>query len=500
MQSRRILLVDDEPALLEVCREGLNEKGYSVLTASNGEEALQLLEQEHVDLVVSDIKMPRLGGLDLIKEIRERHLDIAVIVLTGYGTIENAVECLQQGASEYLLKPFDFSRLTHKIEKVFEERRLKQYDSEVGGLLHILSLERELSMELDEPSLLKRFLRHVRKTFRPTALAYFAPRQERMEPLIVLGQYFKDNEALEWFEQAADSVASTAQPRLFDPMNIAASKLAKKIALSGVSAMAAPLNAFYEQDGVLVIVRDTQNAPLNGNGNGRSNGFNLNDLQLFSIFTAHAGSAAGYHRSCRRMQRMNVEFITSYVQAVEAKDPYTKGHSEVVRDICLLLGEALGLDPDQLNDLGAAALLHDIGKIGIPDEILNKPESLTSAEQRIMRRHPAIARDILAGVKSLNSILPLVYHHHERYDGSGYPDGLNGEDIPYMARILQVADGFEAMTSNRAYQQARGAQEALQILQAGAGKQWDPRIVEAWIHLVENGDAPRFCTMSPVTS
>ncbi|TVM16942.1 response regulator receiver protein [Oceanidesulfovibrio indonesiensis] len=480
MQSQRILLVDDEPVLLEVCREGLIEKGYAVQTANNGAEALDILEREPFELVISDIRMPRLGGLDLIKEIKHRRLDTSVIVLTGYGTIENAVECLQQGASEYLLKPFDFSRLISKIEKVFEERRLKRYDSEVGGLLHILSLERELSMELDEPGLLKKFLHHVKKTFKPTAMAYFTPRNGGMDPFFTLGSFFKEPGTLRWFEQMAGSVANSAQPRLVDPANGVGSNVTKQLGLVGVSAMAAPLNAFYEKDGVLVVVRDARSE------NPRTSAFGLSDLQLFTIFAAHAGSAAGYHRSCRRIQRMNVEFITSYVQAVEAKDTYTKGHSERVRDISLQLGQALGLGQAQLDDLGAAALLHDIGKIGIPDEILNKPNALNFHEQKIMRRHPVIARDILAGVKSLHPILPVVYHHHERYDGLGYPDGLSGEAIPYLARILQVADGFEAMTSNRAYQQARDAHEALDILQAGAGKQWDPAIVNAWAQAIEN--------------
>lgn len=479
MQSKNILLVDDEPGLLEVCREGLIDNGYTVLTANNGEEALHILAREHVDLVVSDIKMPRLGGLELIKAIRDRGQDTAVIVLTGYGTIENAVECLQLGASDYLLKPFDFSRLFHKIEKVFEERRLKRYDTEVGGLLHILSLERELSVELDEPGLLKKFLHHVNKTFRPSAMAYFVPRLKRMEPVFTRGLFFQEPAALQWFERLAGSVASSAQPRLIDPMAGDGDQGTKKFGLSGVSAMAAPLNSFYEKDGVLVVISDAQARRQSGKG------FGLNDLQLFSIFTSHAGSAAGYHRSCRRIRLMNVEFITSYVQAVEAKDPYTKGHSERVRDFCLHLGGSLGLDNGQLEDLGAAALLHDIGKIGIPDEILNKPKTLTSQEEYVMRRHPAIARDILAGVKSLRPVLPVVYHHHERYDGSGYPDGLSGEAIPYLARIIQVADGFEAMTSNRAYQKARGTREAMEILQDGAGKQWDPNIVKAWKHTFE---------------
>jgi len=487
MKSTRILLVDDEPGLLEVCQEGLTDHGYTVLAAHNGEEALEILDREQVDLVISDMRMPRLGGLELLQEMGRRKLGAAVIVLTGYGTIQNAVECLQLGASDYLLKPFEFSLLIQKIEKVLQERRLKRYDTEVGDLLHILSLDRELSAQPDEPGLLRKFLHHVKKTFAPSSMAYFVPAghdDAGMEPLFTLGPFFKREEPLAWFAGFAGAVAATAQPRLIDPL-MGASGTDESFDVSGISAMAAPLNAFFEKEGVLAVVREAR-----GEGGTGPNGeaFSLGDLQLFSIFAAHAGSAAGYHRSCRRIQRMNLEFVTSYVQAVEAKDRYTKGHSVRVRNYCLRLADALGLDRCQREDLAAAALLHDIGKIGIPDEILNKPMTLTQEEGRIMRRHPAIARDILSGVKSLQPLLPVIYHHHERYDGSGYPDGLQGKDIPFLARIIQVADGFEAMTSNRAYQRARAATHALDILQQGAGSQWDPQVVQAWDSVVRQDE------------
>jgi HD-GYP domain-containing protein (c-di-GMP phosphodiesterase class II) len=134
--------------------------------------------------------------------------------------------------------------------------------------------------------------------------------------------------------------------------------------------------------------------------------------------------------------------------------------------------------------------LHDIGKIGIPDVILNKPSSLTTEEFEIMKRHPEVGRDILSRVSSLDAVVPLVLHHHEWFNGQGYPTGKSGEDIPFLARILSVADGFEALTSIRSYHEAMTVPQVKRALQDGAGRQWDPRVVEAWVGLLEGDVLP----------
>jgi len=478
MVSKRILLVDDEPQLLDVCREGLAGAGYEVLTASNGEAALAALAATPVDLVVSDMKMPRLGGLELLKKIKERGLGAAVIFLTGYGTIENAVECLQHGAADYLLKPFDFGLLFAKIEKVFQERLLKRYDTAVGDLLHILTLNRDLQQQDDEPGLLKKFLQHVKKTFAPDALVYylFGDGRAQPDPFFTWGPFFGDPERVRWFASLAGGVLRLGQPKLIDPQLRRPGEAPQGPApfdTAALSALAAPVHGFFGKDGVVAVVRANGKPP-----------YSLADLQLFSIFVTHAGSAAGFHRSCRHIQQMNTEMIASFVQAVEAKDFYTKGHSERVRDYSVRLARHMGLAPREQEDISSAALLHDIGKIGIPDGILNKPGRLTGDGRAVMSEHPAIAGEILAGVQSLRELLPVIVHHHEHFDGTGYPAGLRGESIPKLSRIIQVADGFEAMTSNRAYQRSRTAEEALRVLAAGAGSQWDPRIVKCWIDLV----------------
>lgn len=175
-------------------------------------------------------------------------------------------------------------------------------------------------------------------------------------------------------------------------------------------------------------------------------------------------------RSCVDEQAKSV--ILSVAQSVESCHSRTGGHSDRLARYAHRLGEHLGLSEDDLQELRLGCLLHDIGKLAVPDSILLKPGSLTAEEMEIVRQHPATGETICAPVKCLRPILPIIRHHHERMNGSGYPDGLRGEEIPLKARILQVADVFDALTSNRAYRKALPSAQALQILRQEATYGW----------------------------
>ena len=173
--------------------------------------------------------------------------------------------------------------------------------------------------------------------------------------------------------------------------------------------------------------------------------------------------------------------LDALVVAVDNKDRYTRSHSEDVLFYCLQIADALALEPEIAHPLQVAALLHDVGKIGIPDHILRKPGKLTEAEYGAMQQHPVMGAAIVAAVPGLEGTLGAVRHHHERWDGLGYPDGLAGEATPLEARIMAVADAFSAMTTDRPYRKGMVPEEALAVLEAGAGTQWDPRCVHAFL-------------------
>lgn len=173
--------------------------------------------------------------------------------------------------------------------------------------------------------------------------------------------------------------------------------------------------------------------------------------------------------------------VESLRLAVDAKDSYTKNHSDRVALYSKLIGEQLKLPEDQLEILYDGALFHDIGKIGIPDSILQKPGKLTDEEYDDIKNHPSIGAKIIAPAKIFEPIIPIVKHHHERFDGRGYPSGLKGTDIPLLARIVTVADSFDAMTSDRSYRPRFTLVKALDELENGKGTQFDPDIVDAFI-------------------
>jgi HD-GYP domain-containing protein (c-di-GMP phosphodiesterase class II)/HAMP domain-containing protein len=208
--------------------------------------------------------------------------------------------------------------------------------------------------------------------------------------------------------------------------------------------------------------------------------FGESDVHLLSRLAADAALALDNARLYDELRRSFLETVAALAQAVDAKDPYTRGHSERVTDIAVAIGEALAVSQDDMDTLRSAAVLHDIGKIGITEQILRKPGPLNAQEWNMMRNHSQFGADIVMPVSSLQRAVPVILHHHERWDGKGYPDFLRGEAIPLGSRILAVADAYEAMTSNRAYRKAMPAEAALAILEEGAGHQWDPRVIRAF--------------------
>jgi HD-GYP domain-containing protein (c-di-GMP phosphodiesterase class II) len=180
-----------------------------------------------------------------------------------------------------------------------------------------------------------------------------------------------------------------------------------------------------------------------------------------------------------------VQWVTALAAAIDAKDHYTNGHSEQVAKLAVELARATGQARELVELVQFAGQMHDIGKIGIPESILHKPGTLTAEEWAIMRVHPNIGARILSPIATLQSAIPIVLHHHERWDGQGYPDGLAGEAIPLGARMIAICDAFDTMVSDRPYRRALSDEDALGRLRSSAGSQFDPRLVEAFVSLAD---------------
>ncbi len=189
-----------------------------------------------------------------------------------------------------------------------------------------------------------------------------------------------------------------------------------------------------------------------------------------------------------QLRQAYLDTVTAMANAIEARDPYTRGHTDRVTTIAKAIARRMNWNGEQLSSLEVGALLHDVGKIGVADAILRKPSPLSAAEYAEIKTHPEVGRRMLQGISYLESAIPGVLHHHERYDGRGYPDQLSGPGIPLAGRILAVADVFDAMTSDRPYRRAMSPQAAVAELERGAGTQFDPEVVVAFIRAWQSND------------
>lgn len=215
----------------------------------------------------------------------------------------------------------------------------------------------------------------------------------------------------------------------------------------------------------------------------------VDDAGELGVLAAEVNKLAEAHQIAHEMiralnhqlKRTNVDAIMALTEALSAKDPYTRGHSERVSMYSLLLSESLGLKDEEIDSVHIGACLHDVGKIGIPEAVLNKQGKLSADEYKQIMEHANISGQIVSQIPSLSHIAQMVRYHHERYDGNGYPDGLRADNIPLGSRILSIADAFDAMTSVRPYRPVYGPKEALIELKSCCGTQFDPVICEAFI-------------------
>jgi len=325
----RILIVDDEELICRLLAQKLTSEGYSCVTAYNGREALSRFYKGTFSLIISDIKMPEMDGIELLKRVRSLNPKMMVIMVTAYPEIDLAVEAMRLGAYDFIIKPADLELILLSVRKALDKKRL----------------------------------------------------EEEVEA------YHKNLERL-------------------------------------VEERTAKLQHAY-----------------------------------------------------RVLKKAHLDSVKVLAEAIDAKDPYTRGHSDRVRRMSLKIATSLGFTEDRLESLEYGALLHDIGKIGIKDVVLQKPGVLNPGEYQYIQEHPLIGVKIVEGIEFFRDKIPMIRNHHERFDGKGYPDGLAGGAIPLEARIITVPDAFDAMTSVRPHSQTKPLQDVLMELQGGKGTQFDPKIL-----------------------
>ncbi|MGM0568593.1 MAG: HD-GYP domain-containing protein [Elusimicrobiota bacterium] len=224
---------------------------------------------------------------------------------------------------------------------------------------------------------------------------------------------------------------------------------------------------------------------ININNRNSAKVFTKKDKNLISILADQAAVAIDNIQLYEDMKNMFLGTIQTLAKAIDARDPYTKGHTERVTEYAVKIAREMNLPRKLVRNIKTAALIHDIGKIGIKDDVLLKPGHLNDEEYEIIKKHPLIGEQIISPIEFLNNVSPLILYHHERYDGNGYLEGLKAEEIPIGARVINVADSFEAMVSNRLYSKAVSKKDAVEELKAQSGKQFDPQVVDAFLRVIE---------------
>lgn len=222
--------------------------------------------------------------------------------------------------------------------------------------------------------------------------------------------------------------------------------------------------------------------------NKREGEFTQDDIELFLALADQIAIALDNARLYDELNEMARKLVEGLSELIEKRDSYSGGHPQRVLKVCMAMSTYLSLTPEEKRQLTLAAILHDIGKVGITDHILNKNGGLTVEEMEIIREHPRAGAEIVGYIRQLRSVVPGIKYHHEHYDGSGYPEGLQGEEIPLIARIIAVADTYDAIIHERSYQKGMSKSEAVAEITENTGTQFDPQVIEAFAQALDNGD------------
>ena len=481
--GQRVLVVDDEDVVRNLIALVLRKGNYAVAEAPNGRVALERLEEEAVDLVITDLNMPEMDGGALLKECRALYPDTDVMVLTAHGTIRSAVEAMKYGAVDYITKPFGISDLTEKVSRCFKLRDARVASPQFS-IQPLVELNRILASELDLQGSLDAIVDLIQRTFRPThtEIAIFEDGSQAAPVVVRSGQDAVQTAYRPLSRQQIRYLAQQPQPWLLRDGD---SNGSAKSSDSGHN-LIVPLTRGSEAVGALTLSRGSTGTR-----------YTQSDAQLLGVFCSQIALSMLHLRTHQRLvdgfrdlNEASLPAVQALFEALGTFDRYTRDHSERVSRFARMLGGRLRLSVDRMDLLSIAGLLHDIGKLGVGDGTLRKNGSLTEAEFDKVRLHPVMGARILAGVEAFAQVVPMVLHHHEQYDGQGYPDRLAGEDIPLGARIIAVVDTYDSMTSDRPYRSALTCEEAKARLRSCAGTQLDRHLAEEWTSILESGEAP----------
>ena len=448
MASPKILIVEDSRSLQSIIKSRLKSINAKTVLAENGKVGLEFARSQEFDLILSDVEMPVMNGLEMCKRLKDdmKTRSIPVVLLSSKEKDVDVDRGFEVGASSYVPKSMAKELLIPTIQEILH-KSIFHKDRTV-----LIVDDSKTILRLVESGLSKSGFQVITALNGKKALELL----ETIRPDIIISDLdMPEMNGME-FRDRVNQIPTLAKiPFIVMSANSDRASMRNMVEKGAAAYLVKPFN--LEQ---LVILTEKL----------LSNHFQLllkDREKLLSERKAMLGS------------------ITSLAHALEARDPYTRGHSENVSKIVVSMAEVMKMSRNDIQTLRFGASLHDLGKIGIPDSLLLKNGKLTKTEKKIFEQHPVIGSNILQPIPSLKSVIPVVLHHHERFDGTGYPGKLKGKRIPIWARITAVADTYDALTTDRPYRKGFPKEVALQILSEVQGTQLCPKCVDIFFKVID---------------
>lgn len=493
LESLRILVVDDEPSICETLQLYFQHLGVEYAdTADNGRSALNHLKSRTYDYVFLDIMLPDMTGLEVLKALHDLQKLVNVIIMTGYPSMEVAIDALHNGASDFLVKPFGFQDIKLTLKRIQQLHTLMKQNWELQQELEkkkeVEALNRELEKRINHQALLYGIIDSLSKINRSDDLYQFLVDKalESCDASKACFLFYDETSPLflvlaqRGMNGLRPGTRAEAVPGEDGRPGLDAAFLKPHFAIS--NGRGVPLDRITHHSGMIGIPFKIRSEPfglLLVGDKAASAPFDLEDQFVLGFLAEKTALSVENVALYDNLKQSFIATLLSLVSAIEAKDTYTRQHSTRVTEYAVRIAHRMEFSAEDIEMLKSTGPLHDIGKIGIQDAILNKPGRLTNEEFDLIRSHPLIGVNIVAPLGLDQNELSIIRNHHERWDGKGYPDGLKREEIPYMARILAVADAFDAMSSDRAYRSALPMDVCLGEIRDNSGTQFDPSVVEA---------------------
>ena len=451
--AKKILVIDDDTLNLKMA-EHILQNSYDITCAKSGMDGLDLLHQSKFDLVLLDLTMPHMDGLEVLGKIREDASisSVKVVILSASHSKEAATAAVKLGALDFINKPFFPTELQDKIRKILpapERDSILVVDDDKMNLV--------IAKDLLEP-----YYDVACVTSGMEALEYL---QDNTPSMVLLDLHMPGMSGLEVLGKLHTMDRVNDIPVIF---LTADTQKQTEIDIFKAGAMDYIQKPFTAEVVLHRVARI---------------------LELYhyqqSLQQEVDKKTAELLESNRKVTNLSTQVMMALASAIDAKDAYTNGHSVRVANYSRELARRMKKSSQEINDIYYIGLMHDIGKIGIPNEIITKPGRLTEEEFAVIKSHPTIGADILKKISEMPDIYIGARWHHERYDGKGYPDGLHGEDISEVARIISVADAYDAMTSRRSYRDMLPQDVVKAEIEKGKGSQFDPVIATYMIDMIE---------------